>query len=154
MSDSQAYIVMKTEISTAVNYCGRMFKGPYEDTPQFMEQLQKELIKAEVAYEAFNTLSIYPDDPAEKAPEQLQSFHGIKVKAPVSHNPELENRSLPVGHYLHYGTIEPGLIWFAFEVVHNQAQAEGIALADVPPLLVTTFINGQVQFNYYFPLKD
>lgn len=147
------FSIEQLQIEQTQHFIGRLFYGPYDQTPQFLEQLQGMLQAESIDCKAAYSLSVYFDDPATGAPEKLASFHAVQPLDQQFYHEDFGVFDFEPGAYIRYTTTEPALIWHAFGAVHTYTGEKGIVLATPPPFLISSFDGGQVQFSFYFPVS-
>ena len=80
---------------------GKLFKGDYSKSKEYIDQVKSELENGGVLYEQFKVLGVYYDNPHEKKAHELRSFQGAFLCDPRAEIPDsLEKLSLE-GNFLH-----------------------------------------------------
>lgn len=80
----------------------REFRGPFENSQQNTMQVTEYADKAGIAYEPYFAIGVYWGDPANDKPEELRSYHGVKVKsAPKVEPPHFVYTMKKGTEYLH-----------------------------------------------------
>ncbi len=154
MMKDKKYTLTEEELKDNRTYVGKLCHGAYDQTADFLEEIRHKLDRLKVSYEPHHTLSIYYDNPVEKAPEELCSFHGSLLAQGESVPEEIGSFEMEAGHYLKYTTWDIEMIWKAFEIANRFAMERALPLAESEPLLVSTYPNGKPLFEFYFLIAD
>lgn len=144
--------VSEVTLHSAMNLSGRTFKGPYDKTSAYLDQVKSELKKSKVDFSELETVSIYLSDPSNTSSDQLESFHGFVSKSAVNVGGIL-TKQLKAGHYLVSKTKDAAKIWDSFGEAYQYAEQKQLKISDTPPVLITTVEDKAPVFTMYFLLQ-
>jgi len=69
--------VSTVQLTEPIRIIGKHFTGDYSRSPQYVTEVQDILKTEQIAFTPYTVIGIYFDDPREKKPEDLKSFHAV-----------------------------------------------------------------------------
>jgi DNA gyrase inhibitor GyrI len=144
--------VSELTLSQPLNLTGRTFKGSYDNTSKYLDQVKEELKKVKIDYNEMEAVSIYLSDPESTSADQLESFHGFVTKSSVEKG-GIVTRQLKAGRYIISKTKDVTKIWDSFGEAYQYAGQKQLQISDVPPVLITTVEDKTPLFTMYFPIQ-
>lgn len=144
-------------VRTEISLIGREFTGDYAQSNVWLDAVKSDARAQGLAIDEHCAASIYLSDPDNTPPTSQRSFHGFVLAgansaARLATKPPLELRTLARGDYVVAATRFAAQVGALYGEAYGFAATQQIALADSPPLLLTTLDDGQPVFRLYFAI--
>lgn len=148
--------VTEINIQSPIRAFGKTFTGDYAQAPVWISELQSKLKEKNIPFLENRVMGIYFDNPMEKKPEELKSFHGIFLKT----NDEVPENFLSEmtlsGRYL--CTTVSGdpvkSIYEGYGALFNYIEKNGIVLESNTGYQVSSFENGLITTEIYMKMAN
>lgn len=148
--------VKEIDLSTPISAVGRLFIGDYAKSQEYIMELHDLLNKKAIPFIPNKVMGVYYDNPQEKRPEELKSFHGVFLTNSTGNDtiaPSITNLSLR-GRYLYIKVSGDPMksIYEGYGALFNYIQNQKINLKSNTGYQVSTFENGVITTEIYMGL--
>lgn len=140
--------VKEITLTNSIHYIGNEFKGPYEKSSDYLEEVKTKLKSNQIRINEFEAVSIYLSDPSVDSPDQLRSFHGF-VTTTKHEAKDYQTSQLKPGSYIVAKTMDMSEIWDLFGAVYQYAGQNKIQVQDFPPVMITSVEDKAPVFTLY-----
>lgn len=133
---------------------GKTFVGDYAKSQQFVTEVQDILSSENTPFIPYKVMGIYYDNPQEKSPDTLRSFHGVFPQGEQSvKNSSLEKKELS-GKFLYVQLQgDPSrVIYDGYAALFAHLQQHGIQLRSSAGYQISTFQDGEITTEIYLEI--
>lgn len=133
---------------------GKTFIGDYGKSREFVMEVQEIISRENIPFVPYKVVGIYFDDPREKAPDTLQSFHGVFPQGKHSiENSSLEKKEFS-GRFLYVQLQgDPSkVIYEGYGAMFQYLQQHDMQLRSNAGYQISTFANGEITTEIYLEI--
>jgi DNA gyrase inhibitor GyrI len=147
--------VQTVDLKNPIKVVGKHFKGDYNKSIQYIEEVQHDLKKRGIAFIQNKVFGIYYDNPQNTTTEELRSFQAV---FPENDFDEMESSLTLVelkGKFLYTKvTGEPmDALMEGYGALFNHIQNQAVTLKSNTGYQISTFDNGSMTTEIYMELQ-
>lgn len=149
-----APLVSVVSITEPIKMIGKTFTGDYGKSQQYVTEIQEIARRENISFIPHRVVGIYYDNPQEKAPNALRSFHGVFAEDEQSvENSSLEKKEFS-GRFLYVQLKgDPSkVIYEGYGALFNHLQQNEMRLRSNAGYQISTFENGEITTEIYLEI--